>query len=97
MKFQSIILSLTISLASVIHARVCTTSSETGNIGGECYDLADGTNLAEVISIIAGIPYNFFSEPNCEGTPLNSDTDTIIFNSPFPSLPRSILICSSRT
>ncbi|CAG8526859.1 14148_t:CDS:2 [Ambispora leptoticha] len=98
MKFQSIILSLTVVAASVIYAQACTVflngtayRSQTGNVGGGCFGLGGDNNITDVTTSNPGTKYTFFSDYGCKGTKLGHGTDKKHFDPPV-KMPKSINI-----
>ncbi|CAG8582717.1 3432_t:CDS:2 [Ambispora leptoticha] len=102
MKLQSIILSLTVSLASVIHAQACTIflrgtayTSQTGDVGGGCFGLGADNFLQEVRASDPGTTYTFFPNYGCQGNPIGSGMDDTFFPYIQPSSVR--LVCPRGT
>ncbi|CAG8607470.1 9958_t:CDS:2 [Ambispora leptoticha] len=96
MKFQSIILSLTVALASVINAQACTIfingtqyKSQTGNVGGGCFGLGGDNNVTSATVSDPGTNYTFYSDYNCKGTAIGNGTNTTTFNPPL-NKPKSV-------
>ncbi|CAG8537766.1 5755_t:CDS:2 [Ambispora leptoticha] len=98
MKFQSIVLSLTVVAASVIYAQACTVfligtaySSQTGNVGGGCFGLGGDNNVTSATTSDPNTTYIFYSDYGCQGTTLGNGTDATNF-SPAIVYPYSIFV-----
>ncbi|CAG8545642.1 3748_t:CDS:2 [Ambispora leptoticha] len=105
MKFQSIILCLTVVLTSVIYAQagvlkrgLCTihyagnTKHETGNTSG-CYGIDESDPVKTVSVTTAGSSYIFYSDYGCKGAEVFRGKDSTTQNPPKKA--KSVLLTCS--